>query len=116
MSASPSMKPEKPPENDERGRVLRFEPRRGSRPPRSPPGPFGSSPVEGFDKYAREPDEHDDYRHRMRANLAATVVVGLLIWCGYWLFDTIAEMRKNQDCVLTGRTNCAQINIPPDTR
>jgi hypothetical protein len=113
MPANPSMKPEKPLEGDERGRVLRFEPRRGSQRPDASSGP---SPVQDFDKYARRPDENDDYRHRMRANVAALVVVGLLIWCGYWLFGTIAEMRKNQDCVLTGRTNCALINIPPDTR
>ncbi len=116
MSASPSMKPEKPLENEERGRVLRFEPRRGPQPPRTTPEPFGPSPVEGIDRYAREPGERDDYRHRMRANLAAAVLVGVLIWCGYWLFDTLAEMRRNQDCVLTGRTNCALINIPPDAR
>jgi hypothetical protein len=24
----------------------------------------------------------------------------------------MAEMRKNQDCVLTGRTNCAPIQVP----
>jgi hypothetical protein len=28
-----------------------------------------------------------------RTNAAAIIVVGLLIWCGYWLFDTLAEMR-----------------------
>jgi hypothetical protein len=116
MSANPSMKSEKPLKSDETGRVLRFEPRRGSQRPAVPPPPFGPSPVQDFDKYARRSDDHDDYRHRMRANVAALVVVGLLIWCGYWLFGTIAEIRKDQDCVLTGRTNCALINIPPDTR
>ena len=113
MSANPSMKHDKPLESDERGRVLRFEPRRGSQRPGAPGGP---SPVQNLDKYARRPDEHDDYRHRMRVNVAALLFVGLLIWCGYWLFGTIAEMKKNQDCALTGRTNCALINIPPDTR
>ena len=24
-----------------------------------------------------------------------------------------AEMRRNQDCVLSGRRNCAQVNVPP---
>jgi hypothetical protein len=116
MPANRPMKSEEPLENQEKGRVLRFEPRRGSQRPRAPLSSAPSSPVEDMDKYSRGPDEGDDYRHRMRANVAAIAVVGLLIWCGYWLFDTIAEMRKSQDCVLSGRTNCARIDVPPGPR
>ena len=50
------------------------------------------------------------------ANAAALLVLALLIWCGYWLFTTIAEMRKNQDCALTGRTNCVRLNVPDSNR
>ncbi len=101
----------------EMGQVLRFEPRRNrSRPPRMPLS-FGHSPVDSVDRYTlRAPDDTEDYRNRMRVNFAAIVVVGVLIWCGYWLFDTLAEMRRNQDCVLSGRTNCMQIDVPPHTR
>jgi hypothetical protein len=118
MPANRSMKSEKPLADQETGRVLRFEPRRGTPRPRAPlsSGPFGPSPVEDMEKYSRVPEEGDDYRHRMRANVAAIVVVALLIWSGYWLFDTIAEMRKNQDCVLSGRTNCAPISTPATVR
>jgi hypothetical protein len=52
----------------------------------------------------------------MRVNAAAILVVVVLIWCGYWLFDTLAEMRKTQDCILSGRTNCARIDIPTHAR
>ena len=45
-----------------------------------------------------------------------TMVVGLLIWCGYWLFDTLSEMRRTQDCFLSGRTNCAPISVPHELR
>ena len=116
MAANSSKKPEAPAESQEMGRILRFEPRRGprSRAPSVPP--FGQSPVEGVDKYARAPDDTEDYRHRMRTNAAAIIVVGLLIWCGYWLFDTLAEMRKTQDCILSGRTNCARIDVPGNAR
>ncbi len=119
MPANRSKKSEESPESQEMGRILRFEPRHGPRrapaPPRFPP-PFGRSPVEDVDKYAHQDDDSEDYRHRMRTNAAAIVVVGLLIWCGYWLFDTLAEMRKTQDCILSGRTNCARIDMPVNAR
>ena len=114
MAANHSKKTEEPTDNQEMGRILRFEPRPGPRRPRvQPPAPpHLRSPVESVDKYARRADEPEDYRHRMRTNVAAVLVVGLLIWCGYWLFDTLAEMRKTQDCILSGRTNCAHIDVP----
>jgi hypothetical protein len=116
MAANSSKKPEEPAGSQEMGRILRFEPRRGQRSRAPSVPPFGHSPVEGVDKYARAPDDTEDYRHRMRANAAAIIVVGLLIWCGYWLFDTLAEMRKTQDCILSGRTNCARIDVPATAR
>jgi len=125
MPANP-MKPEEPADPPEMGRILRFEPRRkpqrphGQPNPQSPPKlspwlsstPPGATPVEGLEKYSRERDDGDDYSYRMRTNIAAIILVGLLIWCGYWLFNTLAEMRQVQDCILTGRTNCAPISVP----
>jgi len=112
MAANHSKKPDEPTDGEEMGRILRFEPRPGARRPRPAPPLLGRSPVEDVDKYARQPEEPEDYRHRMRVNAAAILVVGILIWCGYWLFDTLAEMRKTQDCILSGRTNCAHIEVP----
>jgi hypothetical protein len=116
MAANRSKKPDEPAESQEMGRILRFEPRRGPRPRPPAPPPLGRSPVESVEKYARAPDDGEDYRHRMRTNAAAIIVVGLLIWAGYWLFDTLAEMRKTQDCILSGRTNCARIDLPLQAR
>ena len=110
MPANRSTKPEEPTDPPEMGRVLPFEPRRKR--PKPSAAQSGPSPVQGLDKYARQRDDTDEYRNRMRANLAAIVLVGLLIWCGYWLFNTLAEMRRVQDCILTGRTNCAPISVP----
>ncbi len=53
----------------------------------------------------------DDYRHRMLMNLAAFVVTIVLATAGVWLAITLTEMRKNQDCVLSGRRNCAPIDV-----
>jgi hypothetical protein len=37
----------------------------------------------------------------------------LLVAIGVWLASSIAEMRRNQDCVLSGRRNCANVMVPP---
>ncbi len=111
MPANRSIKPEEP-ATPEMGRILPFEPRRKPPRPNASPSADPPSPVAGLDEYSRQRDDGDDYRCRMRANFAAIVLVGLLIWCGYWLFNTLAELRKVQDCILVGRTNCAPISLP----
>jgi hypothetical protein len=94
------------PRDDDRGRVLPF-PRRRTRvsPPKS------SEPVEGVEKYAQS--EPDDYRQRMINNGLAFAFIVLLAAAGVWLADSIADMRRNQDCVLSGRRNCAPVPAPP---
>lgn len=109
--------PRKPPSSDPTNRVVRFEPRRRiARPQRPSRPPPANSPVKGLDEYAQRDDERDEYRHRMKTNAATLVVVAVLIWCGLWLADTIAQFRKNQDCVLSGRSNCAPIAVPEPNR
>jgi len=36
----------------------------------------------------------------------------VLVAIGVWLATSIAEMRKNQDRVLSGRRNCANVITP----
>ena len=66
----------------------------------------------------REEDEYVNYPHRMLMNVIAVVIVGVLIGVGVWLADTIADMEREQDCVLQGRQNCApiEVDIPPTVR
>ena len=100
--------------------VVPFRPRRGgagagsghwrSRPPQSRP-----SPVEGLAKYEGG-ELDDDYRHRMKVNLAALAFTVVLALAGVWLVIQLAEMRKNQDCVLSGRRNCAPIEVTTPQR
>jgi hypothetical protein len=59
----------------------------------------------------REEDENINYPQRMLMNVIAVAVVTLLIGVGVWLADTIANMEREQDCVLQGRQNCAPIEI-----
>lgn len=67
-------------------------------------------PVEDLAKYERG-EETDDYRHRMIVNVAAFLAVTALIGVGIWLADTMATMRKNQDCVLSGRRGCTPVEV-----
>lgn len=94
-------------DDEERGRVLAFRPRvprvRNER---------WRSPVADLSKYERDL-EADSYRHRMTNNLLALVLLCVIVCCGIWLANTVAEMRAGLDCSLTGRTNCAPIRVPP---
>jgi hypothetical protein len=107
------MKSQEPRRNEERGRVVAFRPRAPRvRPDRWPVRP----PADDLRKYERD-READDYRHRMANNLLAFAVLAVIVYCGIWLANTMAEMRAGLDCSLTGRTNCAPIRIPaPDPR
>src|SRR3954463_2671300 len=104
------MPPPAPRREDERGRVLPFR-RHGQAPPRASRPP-DDSPVDDVGKYARS-EEPDNYRQRMINNGLAFAFCILLVAIGVWLATSIAEMRKNQDCVLSGRRNCANVVTPP---
>ena len=69
-------------------------------------------PVPDLEKYERTPDEPDDFRHRMLMNGIGLVVTVVLIVAGLWIAEVMAHMRKDQDCVLTGRRGCAPIDAP----
>jgi hypothetical protein len=109
------MKSQEPQRGDEKGRVLMFRPRGPrARNDNMPYFDLRRSPVEDVVKYAR--CEDDNYRHRLVNNVLAFLVLVLIVYCGVWLANTMAQMRKDQDCVLTGRTNCAPIKITPERR
>ncbi len=89
------------PDNDPR--VVSFRRRTGARTPAAAP-----PPVDDLAKY-QQGTGTDDYRHRMIVNAAAFVFVIVLMGAGLWLADTMARMRKNQDCVLSGRRGCTPV-------
>ncbi len=61
-------------------------------------------------------DERDDYRERMITNAIAAGFLIFLIVAGVWIANTMAAMRKNQDCVLSGRRGCTPVDAPPSAR
>ena len=90
-------------------RVVSF--RRGPGGARLPPN--NPTPVEDLAKYERD-EGTDDYRHRMIVNVVAFAFIVALIGAGLWLADTMAQMRKNQDCVLSGRRGCTPVEVTKD--
>ena len=112
------MRPQRPilsaPQEDEH-RVLQFRPRPGS-----PPVQRGNQPplvrrlevANDLSRYERVPQEADDYRQRMLANVAAFAFTVALLAIGIWLTMSIAQLRRTQDCVLMGRHDCVQIVVP----
>ena len=94
-------------ESDTKGRVLRFRLRQSTLPRPLPP----PSPVEDLGKFERS-EEPDDFHHRMKMNGLAVLATIILIAGGIWIADTMARMRKNQDCVLMGRPGCTPITVP----
>jgi hypothetical protein len=96
--------------SEHEGQVLEF---RRPKPDKAVPT-SGRSPVADLAKYERVPEGTDDYRHRMVVNLVALVFVVALIGAGLWLADTLARMRHDQDCVLSGRRGCSPIEMTRD--
>lgn len=100
--------------------ILQFRPRQrlgnrsiagSARPAREPDA---GEPFDDLAQYEqdREEDENINYPQRMLMNVIAVAVVTILIGVGVWLADTIADMERDQDCVLQGRQNCAPIEVP----
>jgi hypothetical protein len=107
--------PDRSQSTDDDHQVVPFRPRGGSTgredgrwqaPPPQPPDP----PVPDLGKYEGG-DYDDNYRHRMMVNLAALGFTAVLAIAGVWLVIQLADLRKNQDCVLSGRRNCAPIDV-----
>jgi hypothetical protein len=111
------------PNSDEpKGRILRFRQRGASpfgryfrRAETAPARDPGGAPIDDLARYERS-DEADDYRHRMMMNALSVLVVALLIGAGVWIANTMAEMRRNQDCFLQGRKNCTPIEVTTHDR
>ena len=97
------------PSDDDR-RVVPFR-SRGVRTSGGAPRQSPASPDDALAKYEGGEEREDMYRHRMMVNLAALAFIIVLALAGVWLAMQIIQMRKNQDCILSGRRNCAPIDV-----
>ena len=113
------MKTQQPMTSDDEHRVLKFRPRTLAHPPGQPAIQTRQQPQDqtqhqtrDLSRFERVPEEPDEFRHRMLANIAALAFTVALTAIGIWLAISIADLRKTQDCVLMGRRDCAQISTP----
>ena len=100
-------------------RVIHFRPRTGRYSPAPQPGHDvgwdAHSPVADLAQYERT-GEQDNYRHRMIVNAVALAFTVVLAAAGIWIAESMAVMRKNQDCVLMGRRGCGVVVAPTTDR
>jgi hypothetical protein len=52
-------------------------------------------------------DEDDDGRPSGRGNIAAIIAVVVIAALGYWAFNYLDQQRKMQNCLDSGRRDCA---------
>jgi hypothetical protein len=95
-----------PSSDDSEHRILPFRTRGGgpSAQPRREP------PIEDLARFEHGEESPAEYRNRMIVNIAGLAFVVALVAAAIWLTDTMATMRKNQDCVLSGRTGCSPVD------
>jgi hypothetical protein len=105
--------PNSTPSNGE-PRVVRFRPRPGSAAAPRPEPRNGAK--EDLAAYARAPEDPAEYRRRQAVNAFVFLFVILLIGAALWLADTMADMRRNQDCVLSGRRGCTPVDYDRTVR
>jgi hypothetical protein len=106
----------RPRPEEDTGRMVQFRPRPGGRHDRAARTvPPARPPVEDIEKYERDGGT-DDYRHRMVMNVIGFAACAVLVAVGVWIANAIVEMRKTQDCVLSGRRDCAHIETPTKLR
>ena len=112
-----AVKTQRPITSDDEHVVLRFRPRTSAQPPgrrehQAEPAHLPPA-ANDLSRYERPRDEPDDFRQRMLANIAAFAFTVALTAIGIWLAMSIADLRKTQDCVLMGRSDCARISVQP---
>jgi hypothetical protein len=102
-----------PGSSDKDNRVVPLRPGTSWRGARKPDPADDPDTLKQFEQPA---GDADDYRERMITNIIAAGFLIFLILAGVWIANTMAAMRKNQDCVLSGRRGCTPVDAPPPAR
>ncbi len=59
-----------------------------------------------FPKKRKAPPAEDDYRYRMRCNLAALAFISILLLSSCWVIDTLLSIPSRVDCNFSVRRPC----------
>ncbi len=59
------------------------------------------------------PADTDADRARARSNIVALAVAAMLVLAGWLLVQKLGQTSRLQDCLMSGRTNCAPIAAMP---
>jgi hypothetical protein len=70
-------------------------------------------PRRGPDDPEDEDETGEDGRDGRRGALLRLVLVLMLVLGGLLLVHELRDMSRLQDCVMSGRTNCAPISVAP---
>ena len=62
---------------------------------------------------ARHKLDPDEERRRTRSNVAALIFAAILIGIGWLLVQRLGASSRMEDCLMSGRTNCAPIKVAP---
>jgi hypothetical protein len=82
----------------------------GSYPQRGPGAePLAFSPKPDRYHMTETPDVDDHEPASNRGPLIALAVVAVLILGGLWLMHVLGNAASTQDCIASGRTNCAPL-------
>jgi len=93
----------------ETGRVILFRPRQaGLRAPGRRPLPHQ---VGGLRLPLLAGEDPDDHRARRRIHALGLAFCLMLAVVGVWLANEITEMKRIQDCVLSGRSGCIPLKV-----
>jgi flagellar biogenesis protein FliO len=60
----------------------------------------------------RSEDGEDEADQRRSAALIGLIIILALAIAGVWLVRELREKSRLEDCLMSGRTNCAPIEVP----
>jgi len=61
-------------------------------------------------------DQHDSGNDSRRPALIGLLVIAVLVVIGYFLMTTLRQNASVEDCFMSGRHNCAPIEVPAKGR
>ena len=64
------------------------------------------------DQLEKPPTPEEEARDRRAANVFLLVAGLVLVGIGVWLANAMVDARRADECISSGRRNCAPIEVP----